>query len=375
MISSSLLHRRSRRGFTLIEMLVVIIIIAVLIGLLLPAISAARAAARDTQCKSNLRQIGIATLMYADAHNGLFPAFRWNDKGNTGDPALDNPPPLVMEFGVEKIEVGRPRWNIIIGPYIEGSLDTDVLDPDGNGVADFDDDDTPFGNEVFLCPESPERNSSRNGSYGYNYQFLGHCRQFQSVDPTTGAPILRGYGPPWINFPVGMGTIRTSSRTVIVADSLGTASGYPEDQRQPWSGESDECAGRGNHSYALDPPVPFYDDDSDPATLPVLGKISEGDCHDPLGTPPQFGFTGVDGRHVGGKANAVCVDGHVVSMTPEDFGYVVREDGSYAYHDINELFVDDNGNGIPDLKNEWLGRSDWFTGVGIHRLLPLQERN
>jgi prepilin-type N-terminal cleavage/methylation domain-containing protein len=63
-----------RKGFTLIELLVVMVIIALLVGLLLPALGRAREEARKTQCRSNLRQIGLGMMMYANDNGSRLPA-------------------------------------------------------------------------------------------------------------------------------------------------------------------------------------------------------------------------------------------------------------------------------------------------------------
>ena len=110
------MHKRTRkvRGFTLIELLVVIAIIAILIALLLPAVQQAREAARRSQCRNNLKQIGVAMHNYAETH-GMFPPGYVDLRGNTGSAAVlhDNH--------------GHWAWSVFILPFVDlGSLATEL---------------------------------------------------------------------------------------------------------------------------------------------------------------------------------------------------------------------------------------------------------
>src|SRR2546423_733990 len=82
------LHRSQSqsKGFTLVELLVVIGIIALLLSILLPSLSRARETANRVKCGSNLRQIGQAMMLYANENQGAYPRTYYN--GTAAAPAI-----------------------------------------------------------------------------------------------------------------------------------------------------------------------------------------------------------------------------------------------------------------------------------------------
>lgn len=88
----------SRKAFTLIELLVVISIIALLVGILLPALGAARKAALDIQCKSQLRQFGIAFTAYATDSRDHLPLNGDSANGNRTQTWLSEAPSAFLQF-------------------------------------------------------------------------------------------------------------------------------------------------------------------------------------------------------------------------------------------------------------------------------------
>jgi len=154
-------HRaiRSRRGFTLIELLVVIAIIAVLIALLLPAVQQAREAARRSQCKNNMKQIGLALHNYHDVHN-TFP------------------------FGSAFYGGGVPNWRLQIFPMLEQGAAYNKLDfaADFGGYVSTSaiNGQTLSGHvvPVYVCPSSPLPSNPTTGGQG-NYYTTGNPSGFQ----------------------------------------------------------------------------------------------------------------------------------------------------------------------------------------------------
>ncbi len=104
--------RQVRSGFTLIELLVVIAIIAVLIALLLPAVQQARESARKTQCKNNLKQIGLALHNYHDTYDQfpaaiIFPAYK-----SAANCALDG----------QTYNLNTTGWTMLLPYFDQGAL-------------------------------------------------------------------------------------------------------------------------------------------------------------------------------------------------------------------------------------------------------------
>lgn len=132
---------RRHRGFTLIELLVVIAIIGVLVALLLPAVQQAREAARRSQCKNNLKQLGLALHAYESSH-GVFPS------GYTAILSGDPTDPVITAGGF--------AWGAMLLPFLDQSQLASGINFDQNQV-DLPANSTSYQARLanWLCPSDP----------------------------------------------------------------------------------------------------------------------------------------------------------------------------------------------------------------------------
>ena len=298
---------RLRRGFTLVELLVVVGIIAVLIGLLMPALGGARKSAQAAQCASNLRQLATGWQMYANANKLISCPGRLPTSG-TPDGVYD------LDNGSQY----RPRWYELLGA-VQGAYAC-------KNPQKIENDSWTIENSVFLCPTVSDWNNSRNYPYGYNFQFLGNARP----QPSTMGTGIVGAGK-WINYPVVSTKIK-AAETVMAVDCVGTAAGKPETSRTGYypDGTKDVNA-RGNKAVFVDPP----------------GMIMQSDYADHQNRSPQH-RSGPDPRHKG-KVNAAFCDGHVEMLGLKELGYNVLPDGTITIDGNNKLFSGTGENLPPPL--------------------------
>lgn len=106
-------HPKTRSGFTIIELLVVIAVVGILMALLLPAVQQAREAARATQCRNNLKQIGTATLNFHDTWNALPPGRLMYRPGATNLCGRGTPTWFVRILPFLDAEPFYGQWGII----------------------------------------------------------------------------------------------------------------------------------------------------------------------------------------------------------------------------------------------------------------------
>jgi prepilin-type N-terminal cleavage/methylation domain-containing protein len=149
--------RNIAKGFTLVELLVVIAIIGILVALLLPAIQAAREAARRTQCKDNLKNIGLACLNHLDSLK-MFPT-----GGAFWSPDLEKFVEHGHALGPDRQGLG---WGFQILPYLEESAVHNLTTQEQLG---------PTVIPLYVCP-------SRRGITKVSYVENGISRTYTLTD-------------------------------------------------------------------------------------------------------------------------------------------------------------------------------------------------
>jgi prepilin-type N-terminal cleavage/methylation domain-containing protein/prepilin-type processing-associated H-X9-DG protein len=141
------------RGFTLIELLVVIAIIAILAAMLLPALAKAKAKGQQTVCLSNLKQWGLAQIMYVGDFNETYPTTKIANgtQGAAGGYNEDNPLwSDLSDFYYQNPKQGMDAWFNALPPYITSPpLYAYAIQHDTTGIQNFN-----SGHNIFQCPSA-----------------------------------------------------------------------------------------------------------------------------------------------------------------------------------------------------------------------------
>jgi prepilin-type N-terminal cleavage/methylation domain-containing protein len=180
---------RKSRGFTLIELLVVIAIIAILAAILFPVFARAREAARKATCISNVKQITLACVMYAQDYDEVLPACVADDNDGTAhpvDPADFNQTLDDLETLYSSTPDGRHMWQLadVTMPYVKSldlfncptlgrrddgylvsSVVTAATDPFIPGVRKV----TSSGSYVYMCMHHPQGPATSDGGAPGDY--------------------------------------------------------------------------------------------------------------------------------------------------------------------------------------------------------------
>lgn len=266
--------RKRKYAFTLIELLVVIAIIAILAAILFPVFAQAREAARKASCQSNLKQIGTATMMYAQDYDESYPG-GWNMAA--GHPNGG----------------GDMMWRVVLQPYIQKyGNNSNLYDSRGN-----------FG--VYWCPSTPGSTQSYGpSSYGYN-AFGGYTQGW------------RNWGGGNAGFPgASMATIHRPADLIMFADAAAVGNSRSRDLNfnhgsPGWTG----CS-QGNHlgPYTFDPSL-WREDWSVDWDFGVPGDSVTPNSGEDWGHCRNGGRRPMSRHH--GHFNAVFGDGHVKSVKAE----------------------------------------------------------